>query len=517
MVEQLQPNDPDFNPLIDEDDDEEEGVFALPAMESFEEELGLPIPDFHPHGRLPVEPELDSRYDAGLGGNPLAVDPEEAWAVEAGWDEPAPVVEEVDSNPFVYEFDDIFKESESPEDLFATGEDVANPAYQEAWGGDEDDLDSFRGRVDDNAESDGGLRDFDLDQVLSAAIDMGASDIDLVPGEPVAFEHLGVMKRLPELGMINGDLTRALQFKIIRHVLGADFIEELELDTSYVMRRGPHKGRRFRLSLGKTESEIYFVFRVIANEAPDPDKLGVPETMQRWFASPNGLIIVCGSTGSGKSTTFAAQLERLRRTTGKKIITLEKPIEFAYAKNDGSPGFVVQREIGPDARAFDKALDSAMRQHPKIIMIGEVRNKVEADGVLYAADTGHLALTTLHATSPPVAISRMLSWYEGEDRRRVMDTLSSSLRGIANQTLVITPDKKSRRAYFSVLDMNRQVRAMIARGDTEGLQDYMVANKLTMEHALARGVKTGEILEEDALSVSTDPDLFFELMAGKAA
>lgn len=393
---------------------------------------------------------------------------------------------------------DFFNSGDDLEDYTDTGQDTQTEAYKQDWGSYEDEYD------------DDPLQGLDLDLILGKAIEVGASDVDIIPNDEISFEILGEMHRLSEFGILTPDITTRLQLNIISHVLEADFVENLELDTAYVLKTGPHKGRRMRLSVGKSFGEVFLVFRVIADQIPTPGQLGIPNAIQEWCQLPNGLVLICGPTGSGKSTSFSSMIRKIQLERAQKIITIEKPIEFVYGK-DGR-AVIVQREVGRDARTFAGALKSAMRQHPKIIMVGEVRDQEEVDEILRAAETGHLALTTLHATSPPGAINRIMSLYEGEDRLRILSSLKDNVRGIANQTLVKTKDGKSRFALHATLSVTPEVSEMIGAGDVEGLQAYMRDNELTMEHQLARAVREGRCHLEDARSQAAFPQLFDELV-----
>lgn len=476
----------DFNPLLDGDETEEEVSLALPSFEEVEEALILP--------------SMEDILAATPEPAPEEVKPKKSAPKKDDIDD---LISDLDLEGEL-ELDDPFLNDLMGEDL--EGE-AGTEAYQEAWGGLEDPL------LDDDDEEEDELAGFRLDDVLAHAIETGASDVDIVANDEVGFEVLGEMHRASEFGVVTPEITTRLQLNIISHVLQSDFVENLELDTAYVLKEGPYAGRRMRLSVGKSEGEIFLVFRVIADQIPSPDDLGVPQMMRDWCTLPNGLVIICGPTGSGKSTTFASMIRQIQLTRRQKIITLEKPIEYIYG-NDGL-AFITQREIGRDARSFSNALKSAMRQHPKIIMVGEVRDKEEVDEVLRASETGHLALTTLHATSPPGAVNRIMSLYEGEDRLRILSSLKDNARGIANQALVRTADGKSRFAVHAMLPVNGDVAEMIGRGDVQGLQDYMRETGSTMEQQLAQATKEGRCTYEDARAQAAFPMFFDELMKNK--
>lgn len=354
------------------------------------------------------------------------------------------------------------------------------------------------------------LLGFNIDKVLSDAIDLGASDVHINPNDQVSFTILGDIYRQPGYVELTGNITQRLQQKIISHVLEADFVEELELDTSYVIKTGKHRGRRMRLSVGKSFGEIFMVFRVIADKVPTPEELGISGELLSWTELPNGLIMVNGPTGTGKSTTLASMLKKIQLERAQKVITIERPIEFVFG-NEGK-ALVTQREVGKDARSFSNALTSAMRQAPDIIMVGEVRNRVEVNELLRAAETGHLAISTMHTNSAPATINRIKSLYEGDEQLRILSGLSDVARGFANQVLLKTVDGKGRFAVREVLPVTREIQDLILKGDVRGIREYQIDNKITMEHELVKAVRSGKVDVRTARGQSAYPHYFDELM-----
>jgi len=386
------------------------------------------------------------------------------------------------------------------EEFVSSGENTGSLDYVDAWTQDDDeDEDEFAG--------------FDLDSVICEAIKQNASDVHVSPGDVVSFTILGDIVKVPEFGAVSGDVVQRVQLNIISSVLEHDFVESFELDTSYILRSSEFKGRRTRLSVGKTFGEIFLVFRIISDVIPTPEELGISGELLDWASLPSGLVLVCGPTGSGKTTTFASIIRKIQLERPQKIITLEKPIEFVYG-TDGQ-ALVTQREIGRDAKAFSRALTSAMRQAPDVIMVGEVRNQEEISELLRAAETGHLALSTIHSSSPPATINRIASMFEGEDRRRVLGSLEDNLRGLCNQVLVKSIDGKSRTAVREVLSVNGEVSRMVGRGDSFAIREYQIENCITMDHELLKAVKAGKCSIEEARSKSAFPEFFDELVAAE--
>lgn len=208
------------------------------------------------------------------------------------------------------------------------------------------------------------------------------------------------------------------------------------------------------------------------------------------------------------SSTLAAILRQVQLTRKNKIITIEKPVEFMFP-NDGLAS-INQREVGMDTKSFGGALTSSLRQDPDVIMIGEVRNKEEIMTLLDAADTGHLAMSTLHTKSAPATLNRIKAMFEGDEQALTLLRLSDTLQGIANQALLIAADGKSRFAVREMLPMNKQVRRMVALGQVEQLTEYMRENGLAMEQELARVAVEGRATVEEARGKAADPEFFDE-------
>jgi len=371
-----------------------------------------------------------------------------------------------------------------------------------------DDYTSPRSRED---EMDFEGASLDLDKVLTKAIEVGASDVHVTPHDEIAFTVLGDIRRISEFGEIDPNMTTKLQQTIISNVLEQMFVEDLELDTSYVVKSGRFKGRRTRLSIGKTGGEIFLVFRIITDKMKTPDELEIPQSMRDWVNLPNGLVLVNGPTGSGKSTTLSSLIQEMQFNRPNKIITIEKPVEFVYGVKPGQKALIVQREVGRDARSFGNALTSAMRQAPDIILVGEVRNRQEIDELLRAAETGHLAISTLHTTSCPATINRIRSMYEGDEQLRVLATLADNLRGMMTQTLVKSPDGRTQSAVREVLQVDSEVKEMILRGDVLEISEYMKKKGITMAHELVKAVGRGKVDYFGARSKAPEPLYFDEL------
>lgn len=355
-----------------------------------------------------------------------------------------------------------------------------------------------------------------LDKILTDAVLQGASDVHIAANQIVSMSR-------------NGEIIRCIEYDIptqeVMHILIHDallgqqaqaiFNTELDYDGSYTIQHGPlakYGEQRTRVNIGRSFGNYFLVFRIINNEIPSLEKLKVEQEIVDWSYYPNGLFLLCGPTGTGKSTTLASVVRNLQLTTKKKIISIEKPIEYIYP--DDASALVVQREVGEDTLGFYEGLTSAMRQNPDVILLGEVRNTEEVTELLRAAETGHLAISTMHTNSVATTINRIQNLFEGNEQRRIMSTLADTLRGIGNQVLV--KDKEDGRfAVRELLTIDEEVKGLILNGDIIGIRKYLFDREATMEHKLVQAVIDGKCWESEAIKHTSDPILFNKLIREK--
>lgn len=483
------------------------GGLGLPSLSNFNPLKNLPLPD--PDDRL-VAPEEEPEA--------IVADPVSEFGL--------PEFEDVDVDledytPANYDSEAVGKildniDADLIDELISDDLDSDYGTLKELFGNEPEDVDSEEFHADwdsDDEEDEDPLQGYSIDEILGYGIDIGASDVHVIPNTQIAYTQLGSIIRSDQWEPIPGEVTERIQQAIISHVLESDFVVNLELDASYVLKTGPHKGRRTRLNLGRTFNDVFLVFRIISDNIPSLESQEVEEEIIAWTKMSKGLVLVNGATGSGKTTLIAGLLRNLQLTTDQKIVTIEKPIEFVYP-ND-SKALVVQREVGPDTRSFYKALDSTMRQNPDRILIGEVRNKEEVDAMIQSAESGHWAISSIHANSASTVINRIKSLYEGSDQIRILGSLSTELRGMVNQVLVKTVDEKSRFAVREILSINTgELREMIRQGDTRALRAYQESKGLTMEHALVRAVESGRTTAAEARKHAEHVEYFDQLLLG---
>ena len=356
---------------------------------------------------------------------------------------------------------------------------------------------SLGGVVNEYNET-GWIGELNLDRVLSIAIEEGASDVHVNPEKTIAFTVKGDIVFHDELPQPDSHTMFELLKKILTNVQYAAFVKEMDFSFSYTIKRGPYRKRRLRGKAGRTMSMEYLVFRVISDEIPTTDELEVEDEIKDWVKSRDGLALICGATGTGKSTTLASVLRELQLNEPKKIITIEKPIEYEYPE-DGK-ALMVQRAVGIDCVSFYDALTGAMRESPDIILLGEVRDTEEVSELIRAAETGHLALSTMHTNSVATTINRIQSLFSGNERQRVLSTLADTLIGVGNQVLVKTTDGRGRFACRELLTIDNETRKLIAAGDAEGIRTYLFEHKKTMEYKLASAAISGRCTRDEARS-----------------
>lgn len=349
-----------------------------------------------------------------------------------------------------------------------------------------------------------------LDQILTEAAITGASDVHITADQHVAMSRLGEIIKydgyaIPDYETMHGIIHDG----ILSHQQRAEFNRSFEYDGSYTIKYGPYKGTRTRLNIGKSFGKYFLVFRIINDFIPSIEDLQIEQEIINWSYYPNGLFLLCGPTGTGKSTTLASVVHNIMRSSRKKIVTIEKPIEYIYP--DDTPSLVVQREVGEDTLGFYEGLTSAMRQNPDIILLGEVRNTEEVTELLRAAETGHLAISTMHTSSVATTINRIQNLFSGNEQKRIMSTLADSLRGVGNQVLV-KDMVGGRFAVRELLTVNEEIKRLIVAGDAQAIRHYQISHEATMEHKLAKAVKEGRCLKEEAFKQVSDPTLFRKLM-----
>lgn len=353
----------------------------------------------------------------------------------------------------------------------------------------------------------------DINELLKKAHSMEASDLHIKVGSPPILRIYGELTPLvSERKVTNEDAT-----KIAKSVMSPAQIEMFkkknDLDLAYSV---PGLGR-FRCNIFMQRGTIGLVFRVIPMRIPTIDELNLPEIIKKIAMEPRGLILVTGTTGSGKSTTLAAMIDLINSNRTEHIITIEDPIEYLHRDKKS---IVNQREIGSDTESFSKALRQALRQDPDIILVGEMRDFETIQTSLIAAETGHLVLSTLHTIDATETINRIIAVFPPYQHKQVRMQLASILKGIISMRLIPRADGKGRVPAVEVLVATETIKDCILDPDkTKLIPDFIEQGAIhygmqTFDQSLFSLYKSGFISYEEALRRATKPDDFILKVKG---
>jgi twitching motility protein PilT len=293
----------------------------------------------------------------------------------------------------------------------------------------------------------------DIKTLLSFAIKNKASDLFITTDTVPMLRLNGKIRTIQVAAMTSEDVTDTLT-DVMNDEQYQEFQSEQEIDFAIDL----GLGARFRVNAFHTIAGPAAVFRTIPTKVPRLDDLGTPEIFKKFASLDKGLILVTGATGFGKSTTLAAMIDYINENTAKHILTIEDPVEFIHGPKNC---LINHREVGGSTKSFSKALKSALRESPDVILVGEMRDLETISLALTAAETGHLVLGTLHTSSAPQTINRIIDVFPSGDKTMVRSMLASSLQAVIAQTLLPTMDKKGRVAAFEVLVCNSAVRNLI--------------------------------------------------------
>jgi twitching motility protein PilT len=298
-----------------------------------------------------------------------------------------------------------------------------------------------------------------MDQVLKAAFDMGASDIHITVGQPPMVREKGEMVPVPNFPVLKKEHTKKLIYGIISKEHQELFEKELELDCSYYI---PDLCR-FRVNVMLQKENIDAVLRVIPSVITKASDIDLADNIMKFAKLPRGLVLVTGPTGSGKSTTLAALIQDINLNRKEHIITIEDPIEFVYTSEQC---VVRQREVGADTNSFTNALKHVLRQDPDIILVGELRDLETISLAITAAETGHLVFATLHTQDAAQTIDRIIDVFPTHQQTQVRVQLASSLCGVVCQQLLPRLDGKGRAAAREVMVITSAISNLIREGKT---------------------------------------------------
>ena len=328
-----------------------------------------------------------------------------------------------------------------------------------------------------------------------------ASDLHLKPGAVPTLRLQGKLVPLEGFSPPSAREIKAAFEAITSPEQQESFKETCELDFSFQT----DFNLRFRVNASLQRGEICLAFRRVASQIPSLEDLGLPAICKELALKKQGLILVTGPTGSGKSTTLASMIQHLNERKARRIVTVEDPIEYLY-KDKRS--FITQRELGADTRSFAAAATQALRQDPDVILVGEMRDRNTMAACLTAAETGHLVLSTLHTNNSPQTIDRLVDTFPPHQQKQIRMQLSLTLQAVLAQRLLPRLDGKKRVMVMEIMLANHAIRNLIREGKTHQMlnviQTNMKQGMQTLEHSLYKRYQEGLISLDTALRNAND-------------
>lgn len=330
---------------------------------------------------------------------------------------------------------------------------------------------------------------------LKLAVEKQASDLFFTTHSPVMIKINGEMHSVGKTELTSAQI-RELANGILTPEQRTEFNEELELD--FATQAGGLG--RFRVNLFHQRGRPSMVLRYVRNAIPTLDELGLPETLKDLILEKRGMILMVGATGSGKSTTLAAMINHRNENASGHILTIEDPIEFVHPNKRA---IINQRELGQDTKSYERALHSALREAPDVILIGEIRSRETMESCVQLSGTGHLAISTLHANNAYQTLQRIINMYPDFLRAQLYMDLALNLRAVISQRLVRRKEG-GRTAALEVMVVTPYIADLILKGDVDGIREAMAESSdsrmQTFDDALYDLYRSGEIALEEALS-----------------
>ena len=333
-----------------------------------------------------------------------------------------------------------------------------------------------------------------MDRLFDIAVQKGASDLHLVVGKPPLLRINGELVAVEGSSALTADVARELVFSLCTETEKERFINDKELDIAHQI----PSGKRFRINLHWEKRNVAMAARTIPSEIPTMDSLNLPQIVQKMTEYPHGLVLVTGPTGSGKSTTLAAMVDKINATEPVNIITLEDPIEFLF---ESKKGVVRQRQLGQDFISYNEGLKHILRQDPDVVMVGEMRDMDTIATTLTIAETGHLAFATLHTYSAAQTIDRIIDAFPPNQQNQVRAQLALTLRGVISQQLLPKIDG-GRVAAREILVNNSAVANLIRENKIPQIKNVLQTSAsegmTTLSQDLTRLIKSKQVSREVA-------------------
>jgi twitching motility protein PilT len=349
-----------------------------------------------------------------------------------------------------------------------------------------------------------------LDRMLAAVVEHGADDLIMASGRMPMLKHLGKTRPLSNKAL-TPDQVRALIVPLLNSRQLVDLQEMKDVDFSYEVKT---HALRFRAHVFMQMTGLSAVFRTVKQEIPQLESLGLPEIVSRFAEFKNGLVIVGGPTGSGKSTTLAALIDHINRKDSCHIVTLEDPIEVVHTRKES---LINQREIGTHTKSFERALRATLRQDPDVILVGEMRDQSTISMAVTAAETGHLVFATVHTVSADASIERIINAFPAAQQPQVRSMLAETLRAVVCQHLLRRRNGSGRVLAAEVMITNDAISNLIRKGKTFQIPSVMATSRelgmQTMDAELIRLVQQGVVGADEAYAKSGDKKGFEAAMS----
>ena len=343
-----------------------------------------------------------------------------------------------------------------------------------------------------------------LDKVFKAAINFGASDVHIVPGEPFIIRRLARMVKLKS-DKLSAELTERIISEILTDDQRKKLMQDKQLDFAYeISQLG-----RFRGSAMVHNNGLSAVFRIIPPKIKTLEELGLPEVVTKVLDNHQGLILVTGATGEGKSTTLASMVDYINTNRAHHVLTIEDPIEFIHPKKRG---VVNQRQLSRDTLSYENALRAALREDPDVIVIGEMRSLDTISMAISAAETGHLVIGTMSTFSAPKTIDRIIDAYPPSEQNQIRAMLGESFRVVITQRLIPGADEKSMALASEILIGTVPMSKLIRDGKTFQIPSMMQTGKSVgmqiMDECILSLLQEGKITAQSAQKYANDPKIF---------
>jgi len=334
----------------------------------------------------------------------------------------------------------------------------------------------------------------DIHDLLKRLVDEDGSDLYLATGAPPSAKFSGELTQLSDRPFERGEVAEIAN-GLMNEDQRAEFEQTLEMNLALAI----EDIGRFRINIFIQRNEVSLVARNIQTEIPNFDDLGLPEILKEVITAKNGLVLFVGGTGSGKSTSLAALIDHRNKARGGHIITIEDPVEYVHQHKKC---IVNQREVGVDTLSFHDALKNTLRQAPDVILIGEIRDRETMEHALAFAETGHLAISTLHANNANQALDRIINFFPEERKAQLLHDIGNNIRAFVSQRLVPTVDGK-RCAAIEIMLGSHTIKQMIMKDQLSDIKEAMLKSEnvgmKTFDSALYDLVMEGKISEEEAM------------------